>query len=680
MTIQSATPQSVLQSVCDAIDPLRRQTCDAIVRQSKRQLQQNRDQDFDGKVLAVCAVAASLLSGDDCTVIFDQLECLDDWGSSALANRIAGYASLAEGDFTSAAKYFCDSVRLDPHQSDCWNLLGQIAEQDDDIDGAIRYYDRGAFFDDDSYRSVLALVRIYKARKNLGDAIHVCRVALIRDARSAVLNRTLAKLLEKRARNLMRRMRYRTAKRLRLEALACYKVVNAREPERKILMAQGRLQHMMDRHDEARETYQKAVELDPKSPVTLSHLASANVDFGEITTALKQYEMAIELDPNRADTHFRYCRARKFRQGADVRKYIANLQELIRQAKPEGQRQISLNFALAKVFEDLGDFPQAWEHYKRANEVKARRQQAKSRARGQNMDAERSMEAVVDQAMDFFSAETFRRLSYLGNDTQKPIFIVGMPRSGTTLTEQIISSHPEAAGAGELNHISQIRFQLSHVRPERSADGLRSQQDHYPSNLPSLEPAFVRQLGREYIDELATFDAAATRVTDKMPTNFWHLGLIALLFPNATVVHCQRHPMDVMVSCYCQNLNPPFCDFDQMLDYHRSYRRMMRHWEQVLPIKIYNSSYEALVENPEPMSRQLIQHCGLQWSDACLDFHHNTKAAHTPSKWQVRQPMYQSSVEKWRKFEEQLEAVAERVHLELADESNHGTLGSATAY
>ena len=158
-------------------------------------------------------------------------------------------------------------------------------------------------------------------------------------------------------------------------------------------------------------------------------------------------------------------------------------------------------------------------------------------------------------------------------------------------------------------------------------------------------------------------------VTDKMPTNFMHLGLIAILFPGATVIHCHRSPMDVLVSCYCQNLNAPFCDLEQLVDYHRNYRRLMAHWQRVLPIKIHTNDYESLVVDPEVHTRAMIQHCGLDWSNDCLRFQSNNRAVHTPSKWQVRQPMYRSSVEKWKRFEKHLAPIAERIAAEIEAES-----------
>ncbi|MDM4017524.1 tetratricopeptide repeat-containing sulfotransferase family protein [Roseiconus lacunae] len=646
-----------------------------VVRRCKHELRQHQRSDHPIAMSSVQAVAASLLNdrrGQDAITLLCQH---DPSQSDAATSRLYGYAAMAAKDFSNALEAFDRSVRVDPHQPDCWFRMGQIAEHrcvesSGDESAAIKYYERGSFFDDEAFRSTLALSDLHHRQRRLGDAIHVLRVSLIRDARSAILHRALAPLLEKRAGNLIRFNRYRAARKLRLEALESYKILNAREPDRQTLVLQGRLQQLLHQFEPARDSFAKAVGLDPESPIPLSYLASANVDFGDLETAIEQFEYAIEKDPQRAETHFRYSRAKKFQPSKKTRQYTETLTRLIETAKPQSHRQISLNFALAKVLDDIGKYDQAWRHYQRANKIKVDRQNKGQRFHP-DTDDECSTAAMTDRMIGFFSKETFRRLSHLSDPSCSPIFIVGMPRSGTTLTEQIVSSHPDIAGAGELGFIHQIRYQLSHMNPGRSpkTDRLADAVQAYPRCLDLIDGNDVRRLGREYLDELDDFRDGATYVTDKMPTNFWHLGLIAVLFPNATIIHCRRNPMDVMVSCFCQNLNPPFCDFDQMLDYHRCYRKIMRHWECVLPMRMFHSQYEDLVGDPVGQSHRLIRHCGLEWSDSCLSFHANDRAVHTPSKWQVRQPVYQSSVEKWRKFERPLQAIAERVFLELKAEA-----------
>lgn len=276
--------------------------------------------------------------------------------------------------------------------------------------------------------------------------------------------------------------------------------------------------------------------------------------------------------------------------------------------------------------------------------------------------------------IDFFTEGFFDRHSHIGNPSQTPVFIVGMPRSGTTLVEQILSSHSEMAGAGELTYISQIRQSLLRRSAQRSGSKSIDYRT-YPGVLAETPAVELRDHASHYLSRLATFGTGESRISDKMPTNFLHLGMIGLLFPRATIIHCRRNPFDVMVSCYCQNLNAPFCDLEQLVDYHRNYRVLMKHFESVLPNTIHTVDYEAMVSEPESNTRALIDHCGLDWDDRCLSHQSNSRAVHTPSKWQVRQPMYRSSVEKWRRFEKQFLPIANRVEAELLLEKQVNSLG-----
>jgi hypothetical protein len=209
------------------------------------------------------------------------------------------------------------------------------------------------------------------------------------------------------------------------------------------------------------------------------------------------------------------------------------------------------------------------------------------------------------------------------------------------------------SGAGELHFLDHIHQDLKRVE-----EGIATRQ---------LSSEWFRKSADFYLAQLEQYRGGRQHVTDKMPTNFMHLGLIATLFPNAKIIHCKRNPLDVFVSSYCQNLRAPFCDLEQLVDYYHNYRRLMRHWHNVLPIKIHTVQYESLTNDPLTHSRELVEHCGLEWDEQCLDFHKNDRAVHTPSKWQVRQPMYRSSVEKWRRYEQYLKPIETKVQAILAE-------------
>jgi hypothetical protein len=222
------------------------------------------------------------------------------------------------------------------------------------------------------------------------------------------------------------------------------------------------------------------------------------------------------------------------------------------------------------------------------------------------------------------------------------IFVVGMPRSGTTLTEQILSSHPLIEGAGELPHIQKLQSSIGHA-------------SQWHTLISGIADSQCKELARRYLAELDRHSRSAARVVDKMPHNFLNLGFIALMFPKARVVHCRRDAIDNCVSIYTHRLNQSHgysTDLKTLGLYYQEYRRLMDHWQKVVPLKIFDLRYEQMIGEQESTSRRLIDFAGLQWNDACLSFHETERTIRTLSRWQVRQPLYSSSVKRWKKYEE----------------------------
>jgi hypothetical protein len=225
---------------------------------------------------------------------------------------------------------------------------------------------------------------------------------------------------------------------------------------------------------------------------------------------------------------------------------------------------------------------------------------------------------------------------------------VGMPRSGTTLVEQILASHPQVYGAGELNVIGDA---------VQSIDRLSGNKIHYPSNLDGLESELLDDIANCYLEKLKALDAEAMRVTDKHPINFLHLGLIALAFPDAHVIHCTRDPRDTCLSIYFQAFSPAnsyASNLEHTGFYYRLYEKLMRHFKEVLSISVLDVTYEDLVINQEQVSRKLIDFVGLDWHERCLAFHQTSRYVATPSYDQVREKMYTSSIGRWRRYEKYL--------------------------
>jgi len=288
-----------------------------------------------------------------------------------------------------------------------------------------------------------------------------------------------------------------------------------------------------------------------------------------------------------------------------------------------------LEFALGKVYTDLGDDDRSFEHYRAGNEL------ARSKV---PFDIARHV-ARVDREIELFSAERLAAMPR-GSDSDAPILIVGTPRSGTTLTESIISSHSQVAGAGEMTFWSAA---MSHVMPG------------FPA---SYTPVMAKQLADEYLVFLRQHSATAHRITDKMPGNYMHLGIIHAVFPNAKIIHTKRHPIDACLSIYFQNFPDAHeykWDLESLAAWYEQYQRLMAHWRSVLPPGVlYEIQYEDLVEDQEGESRKLLDFLGLQWEGDVLDFHKQERAVFTASKWQVRQPVYKTSKERWRRYEKHL--------------------------
>tara|TARA_R110002049_G_scaffold285698_1_gene466762 strand:- start:176780 stop:178840 length:2061 start_codon:yes stop_codon:yes gene_type:complete len=677
MEIQNSEIEQVFESVCvrlhsasrTAVQTPRRQTQDSAIREAHRRLIQNPS-DND----AIHVLAASSLVRHRPEKSLEILESVPGLlHHDAIGNRLAGYAWLAQNHVSQARRCFDQAVRLDPNQPDCWLWLGRMAEESGQDEGAIHYYERAILFDDVDDTPALALSQLHARHRDLKNAIHTLRVCLLRNRRSAALNAALAKLLKQRARILGRNLNRAGQQRLLDEALDCYRVANASAPTCRTLVDQGLLEQRLGHFDAAIDSFEKAVKSNGESTIALNHLANAYVDRGDIQEALDVFEKALQIDPSHAFSHFRFSRAKKFKAGRETDRYIALLQKQIETPDQPNQKQIYLHFALAKVLDDTAQYDRAWQHYDRANKLKPTHSASEASLRPSvrlGVEPRRSpVDKPIEETCQTFTREYFNARHGQGNPDQTPVFIVGMPRSGTTLTEQILSSHPQVAGAGELPCIDQIRQEIIFREKQRVRHaGMPTTPRSYLSLVEGVTGADLQEHTQTYMKRLNEYRTDELRVTDKMPTNFLHLGLIATLFPQATIIHCRRHPMDVLVSCYCQNLNAPFCDLDQLVGYHRNYRRMMRHWEQVLPMSIHTVDYESLVVDPETESRRLIQHCGLEWNDACLAFHASDRAVHTPSKWQVRQPMYKSSMQKWRRFESQLASIADQIETEMQQE------------
>ena len=382
--------------------------------------------------------------------------------------------------------------------------------------------------------------------------------------------------------------------------------------------------------EEARRWLASALALAPDSADAHFEMGHAYQLQGRFEEAVGWHEKAIRLEPGHAAAHFYLAKDGKA-GSSEVRR--RELERVLALSTLTAEQRISLNFALAKVEEDLGDYDSAFRAYAAGNELR------KSRLPYRPED----FTAHVDRLIEVFSPGLFAEKAGLGSASELPVYIVGMPRSGTTLVEQILASHPQVFGAGELDYMRQIASAL----PQRLGG------ESYPECVRRLDRARAEAIASEHLRRLASAAPEAARITDKLPNNFARLGLIALLFPRARLIHCVRDALDTCLSCYCQEFahGQPFAaDLDHLGRYYRDYERLMRHWRSVLPSPILDVPYEALVADQEGWSRKLVDFLGLAWDERCLAFYEKERLVRTASFWQVRQPIYATSIGRWRHF------------------------------
>ena len=293
----------------------------------------------------------------------------------------------------------------------------------------------------------------------------------------------------------------------------------------------------------------------------------------------------------------------------------------------------------------MQEFDDAFRHYRSAgHEVREELYRTSKRF---PIDEHRQLVSLLTES---FRPDLFSGLRGAGSGSTRPIFVVGMPRSGTTLVERIPGSHADVFGAGELIHIDRLASQLL----------LKSSTDTSDDLCGRLSSGILSEVADSYLARLSDLDESTPRVVDKMPENFLHLGLITLAFPNAVIIHCDRDARDVYLSCYTQlfhttRLQSISCDLAMLGAYYREYRRLMNHWEAVLPTPIHRVSYERLVAEREPVIRDLVEACGLPWDASCLEFHRRQDSVRTASAAQVRQPLYQRSSGRWKRFSTHLD-------------------------
>ncbi|HSY07711.1 MAG TPA: tetratricopeptide repeat protein [Steroidobacteraceae bacterium] len=483
------------------------------------------------------------------------------------------------GQLDAAVASYCRALQIKPNYAEAHGNLGNVLRELGQFDAAVASYRNALEFSPDSA----------EVHCNLGNALHELGQL---DAAATSYQRALI---------------------LRPDYAEAY-------------ASQGILLRLRGLPDEAEIVCRKALEVAPESAAIHIVLAELHADRGQFARAEELFKRATAIEPNSPDGWAGIGRCHKMRDSEAP--WLTTVQGILAQhLRP--RQEINLRYALGKYFDDVGDFEQAFGSYQRANELSKRCRSGYDRQR---------QTRLVDRIICRFDQKWLARARSDANASTRPVLIVGMPRSGTTLVEQILASHPAVFGAGELTfwNAATARYEASLLSGECGASTLR-------------------ELASDYLQLLERTSTDALRVVDKMPTNFLFLGLIHAALPNARIIHVRRNPIDTCLSVYFQyfaTAYPYANDLEDLAHYYTEYLRVMQHWRAILPESaMLDMPYEALIDEQEVWSRKMLEFIGLPWDSRCLDFHRTDRTVVTTSRWQVRQPISKSSRGRWRNYE-----------------------------
>jgi tetratricopeptide (TPR) repeat protein len=559
---------------------------------------------------------------DEALSLYDRAVALEGNFAQAYSNR--GNALQRLKRFADAEKDYRRALDLQPTFADAWNNLGTCLRELKRSEEAETVYRKALELGPNNPDTLDNLALALKDLERLDEAADLMRRALTIESRDE-------KLFVHFATVLLDQHKVEEAAGANERALA----LNANNHD--AVNLGGRIAFERGDLANALAHYRRALTLKPDLADAYNNMGNVLKELGQLQEAQDAYLAAIRLDPNISGVYVNLADSKKFVPGDP---HLAAMEALA--AKTEGLSKtdrLQLDFALGKAYADLKEYKRSFAHFLAGNSAK----------RTTISYDEPSVFGLFDRIEAVFTRELIAQKSGGGDPSHMPIFVIGMPRSGTTLVEQIIASHPMVHGAGELQTFNDV------ILTVRGPDGnlLR-----YPDFMPALDASALRQIGSRYIADVRKLAPTGERVTDKMPSNYYFAGLIHLALPNAKIIHSVRDPVDTCISCYSKlftaEQNHTY-DLAELGRYYKRYERLMTHWHRVLPAKsILDVQYEDVVANLEKQARRIIAYCGLPWDERCLSFHETHRPVRTASATQVRQPIYKSAVGRWRVYEKRL--------------------------
>jgi tetratricopeptide (TPR) repeat protein len=528
-----------------------------------------------------------------------------------------------------AAGHCREAVRLRPDLPDAWNNLGNVLREQGQLREARACYAEALRLNPNLALTYSNMGQALQEEGKLDDAVGWYQRGLQLDPGSARIHCNLASALEEQDRHGEAGAAYETALRLDPGHAEGHSGL-------------GSVLHEQGHFEEAKARFREAIRLQPDLAAAHCNLGTVLEELNDFDAAQACFREALRHDPGHAGAYGQLATMLRGRLPEADR---AAMEERLADPNLPAAKRLALHFGLAQVHDARGAYDQSAGHLEQANALR----RAEWQKRGQAYDpAEHTR--FVDDLLAAFPPAYFERVRGFGLETERPVFIVGLPRSGTTLIEQVLASHAEVFGAGEL------RFARETFE---SLPGLLNREATPVECIPGIDRATAGRLAEQHLERLRGLNEQALRVADKMPDNYLYLGLIATLFPRAKLIHCRRDLRDVAVSCWMTNFRQIRWAFnpDDIASRFRAYRRVMDHWRRVLPVPLLEVDYEKTVADLEGVARRLVAWCGLEWEPACLAFHENRRPVRTASVTQVRQPIYQHSVGRWRHYEKALGAL-----------------------
>ena len=482
------------------------------------------------------------------------------------------------------------ALQLKPDYTEAYNNLASLLIQESELDEALRVLGEGLKVDEKNIPILVNVARVQMEKTNYEAVEMACKLAIQEDPGSA-------------------------------EAECVF----------------GQLCHELDKFEEALKHFEKAISLNPSYGEANNHYGIALKSVGRLDDARDQFRKTLTLNPKAFGAYSNLADLEKFDKKSDL---LKDMEKLMKEAEdPDTERYMALHFALGKAYDDSGQYDKAFKHFSRGAKLKRAKLDYK----------EDETAKFFKDIKATFPAEIFKNPPFEGIETEKPFFILGMPRSGSTLTEQIVSNHPKAFGAGEIKTLA------------RSVGMLRSKFPNlakYPGLIDKMNPKHYAAIGEMYMEYINSVGGDAERVTDKMLSNYYFVGLLHLIFPKAKIINIVRNPVDTCLSAWTKLFKddmPHSYDLGEMGRYYLRYEDIMAHWHKVLPKGVLlQVNYEDVVNNIDKKAREIIKFAGLEWDEACVNFHKSKRPVKTASVVQVRKPVYKTSIERWKNYEKHL--------------------------